>query len=262
MKFIRQDEFGDLWGIYQIRNLVTGRVYIGQTGERFLRRYWHHRWKLMHGEHDNPYLQKAFQRYGTDSFVFEVLAVLDDKDLLDSEEIRYIDLAEKKYNICRGGGGLRGYRMKEETKALIGDANRKHMLGKKHTEETKQKMSQSRTGKPYTKYRSTTVFTPELVRKAKKMLISGATINGVSETLDISYHAVNALVSLNTWNDIHVDGWDEFLDSRKKSYRLTRDDADTIRLRYQNGATIEEICAKYHKTPSTIRNIISFRTFK
>lgn len=51
MIFIDESKFKKEIGIYKIVNLVNGKVYIGQTGQNFQRRYWHHQWKLKNNSH-------------------------------------------------------------------------------------------------------------------------------------------------------------------------------------------------------------------
>lgn len=46
MEFYKRDEFKDKCGIYSIVNHLTGDVYIGQTSQEFLKRFFHHDWKL------------------------------------------------------------------------------------------------------------------------------------------------------------------------------------------------------------------------
>ena len=36
----------DKIGIYLIKNIINNNLYIGQTGDRFIERYWNHKWKL------------------------------------------------------------------------------------------------------------------------------------------------------------------------------------------------------------------------
>lgn len=59
MEFIDKDIYKDQSGIYQIRNLINDKIYIGQTTMRFVKRYWHHQWKLTENTHDNKHLQTA-----------------------------------------------------------------------------------------------------------------------------------------------------------------------------------------------------------
>lgn len=63
-------------GVYQIRNLNNGRVYIG-SAKRFKQRYSDHIKSLIKGTHHNKYLQNDFNKCGPDAFVFEVLEVVE-----------------------------------------------------------------------------------------------------------------------------------------------------------------------------------------
>ena len=54
-------------GIYIIRNLINGNVYIG-SAVRIDSRKRQHLHKLRSGKHENGHLQKAWNKYGEDSF--------------------------------------------------------------------------------------------------------------------------------------------------------------------------------------------------
>jgi group I intron endonuclease len=58
--------------IYRITNMVNGNYYIG-SAESFERRKWQHLYDLKRGVHKNPRLQAAWNKYGGDMFVFEIL---------------------------------------------------------------------------------------------------------------------------------------------------------------------------------------------
>ena len=58
--------------IYQITNMENGKYYIG-SAESFERRRWQHIYELKKGTHKNPRLQAAWNKYGPDAFVFEIL---------------------------------------------------------------------------------------------------------------------------------------------------------------------------------------------
>ncbi len=76
--------------IYKIENLVNGKVYIGQTVKSVERRWQAHRSMLKRNNHDNFYLQNAWNKYGEDSFVFKVICE-SDINSLDDIEINLID---------------------------------------------------------------------------------------------------------------------------------------------------------------------------
>lgn len=60
-------------GIYQIRHMTSGKVYVGSSGNIPVR--WRlHRRELRQGVHHSQKLQRAWNKYGADAFVFEVLA--------------------------------------------------------------------------------------------------------------------------------------------------------------------------------------------
>lgn len=142
--FENEEEFKDKHGIYAIANKINGMVYIGQTRQRFIKRYWHHQWKLKDNTHDNNHLRQAWNLYGEDAFVFMVI------DNVDSDSVDEINYFEEKYvgcckrmkysyNILDEGGGRSGVHLTDEHKRKIGEKNKINMTGKKHSDETKNK---------------------------------------------------------------------------------------------------------------------------
>lgn len=72
-------------GIYQIRCLPTGKIYIGSAIN--LRDRWRlHQRDLRRGEHGNRHLQSAWDKYGEASFEFTVLQLVDPPELLHTEQ--------------------------------------------------------------------------------------------------------------------------------------------------------------------------------
>ncbi len=66
-------------GVFQVRNIVNGKVLLGSSLnlEGVFNR---HRFQLSAGGHPNRALQSDWNTYGPDSFVFEVLEVVQAKD--------------------------------------------------------------------------------------------------------------------------------------------------------------------------------------
>lgn len=107
-----------------------------------------HKAQLNGGYHDNPHLQRAWNKYGADSFEFAIVEEVSDVSLLNCLEKEYIRQyrdKDKCYNIHDGGDGgfLLGKNLSEEAKRRIGEKNRINMTGKRASEETRNKMSQS-----------------------------------------------------------------------------------------------------------------------
>lgn len=76
--------------VYQIRNIVNNKSYIGSTINKYRRKknHWH---RLRKGIHPNKNLQKEWIEYGADNFVFEVL---EDVGKVTTEKLR---TCEQKY---------------------------------------------------------------------------------------------------------------------------------------------------------------------
>ena len=52
-------------GIYQIRNLVNGKIYVGSSVNLETRKTPHY-WELENNRHNNQHLQRAYNKYGLD----------------------------------------------------------------------------------------------------------------------------------------------------------------------------------------------------
>ncbi|HEU5369275.1 MAG TPA: GIY-YIG nuclease family protein [Ktedonobacterales bacterium] len=76
-------------GIYQIRCIPTGKIYIG-SAVNLSARWGQHQWSLRKGKHKNIYLQNAWDRYGEANFEFSVLEYVDRANLLIAEQ-QWID---------------------------------------------------------------------------------------------------------------------------------------------------------------------------
>lgn len=75
--------------VYQIRNVVTNKVYVGSSINAEGRGKQHFG-LLRKGNHHSRRLQEAWNKYGEINFVFEILQICSDEDLRRLEQ-RYID---------------------------------------------------------------------------------------------------------------------------------------------------------------------------
>jgi len=147
--------------IYTITNKVNGKLYVGKTNN-FVYRMSKHKYTLRNKIHINEHLQRAFNKYGEESFDFEILEECKEEYLYSQEHYWCNMLDAFNYN--------KGYNMKpthplnkagnsveaiEKTKkALTGKKlSLEHKLklslakqGRKLSDETKLKMSQASKG--------------------------------------------------------------------------------------------------------------------
>lgn len=136
-------------GIYQIRNILNNKRYIGSSNN-LLKRRTAHATKLKMNYHPNDILQNAYNKYGDENFVFEVVEFCNVVDLVDRENF-YINLykvcdKDFGYNICPDAEHHLTSDITKE-KLRQNALGNKNWLGKKHTRETKQKQSAWHKGK-------------------------------------------------------------------------------------------------------------------
>lgn len=87
-------------GIYAIRNLKNNNLYIGSS-INIQARLEKHRSLLRGNVHENIYLQNAYNKYGENSFIFELLELETIQDNLIVREQFWIDNLKPKYNLCK-----------------------------------------------------------------------------------------------------------------------------------------------------------------
>ena len=169
-------------GIYEIRNTINNKYYIGSASNLRTRRDKHFS-MLRRGTHPNAHLNNASRKYGMDAFEFRVLFTCPRKDLLILEQA-LLDANHPEYNISPRATGIRGYKhtpeaiekirqaatnpsaetLQKRSDALKGNQNaagcvrskdyikmiskrnkgNKSRLGQPHSQETKDKLSATR----------------------------------------------------------------------------------------------------------------------
>ena len=151
-------------GVYQIRNLLDGKVYVGRS-VTVEKRWSGHRTALRNGSHRNPHLQAAWLKYGEESFVFELL-----------EEVPPDGLPVREGHYCNAlcvFDPRRGYNLD------VVDTSG----GQTVSVESRRKMSASKKGKPGPWAGKTRVMSAEhkakilaaaVSRRGQKMILSDA----------------------------------------------------------------------------------------
>jgi len=161
--------------IYQIRNLLDSKIYVGST-KNAKNRFKSHKSNLKLNKHHAPHLQHAWNKYGESNFTFEILEILNDINSLSEKEQFWLDktqcynsnfgynvgvkaihamLGRKHSDISKkkmiekliGNKYNLGNSASEEAKINMSKAQ----LGRKHPEEVKLKISNSHKGKKFSK---------------------------------------------------------------------------------------------------------------
>ena len=110
--------------IYIATNLINGKRYIGVTAATMRKRRYYHVWDAMNGRGYCRKLAAAIRKYGPDMFRFAVLKRVAGYKAALSEEARLIAVLRPEYNITAGGHGLIGFKHSEETKRRLSKARR------------------------------------------------------------------------------------------------------------------------------------------
>mgnify|MGYP001569007320 FL=1 len=131
-------------GIYCIQNIWDGKRYIGQSSN-IEKRFQSHKNILRRNSHKNRHLQHSWNRYGEGTFLFYVLKECG-LDELDKQEREFIGL--HKSNVDEFGFNLTsgGNKLSKHIAATI-EKIRSWNIGRKHTYETKKKLSEINKGK-------------------------------------------------------------------------------------------------------------------
>lgn len=139
-----------MYCIYKITNLINGKTYIGQ-----------HKYKTLNDYYigSGILLWKAYKKYGTKNFKKEIICKnVQYKETIDDMEKFYIKKEREQnpngcYNIADGGQGgafFKGKKHSEETKKKMSEGRKGEkngFYGKHHSEEMKKRLSEAHKGK-------------------------------------------------------------------------------------------------------------------
>lgn len=147
-------------GIYEIVNKVNGKRYYGSSVD-IKDRFCTHRRLLRLNKHTNSHLQSAWNKYGADNFIFNIIKTVVNLNKLIIIEQKYLNICKENpesfYNIsycaeAPARGLISPMKGKHHTKETIqkikenlpDNSGKNHpMFGKKHSKKSIQKMKRS-----------------------------------------------------------------------------------------------------------------------
>ena len=180
-------------GIYQIRNIINNKIYIGSTVNLYDRLHTHKTY-LKSNKHHNKHLQLSFNKYGKENFRFEVIEEFKfpneysnkcKNEYIECREQYYIDIFKTTnrklgYNKRIDATSNSGLKRSEETKEKL----REIFTGFKHTEEAKRKISEAGKGRTFTKE------TRNKMSKSKRGKESSFTRKVIDTNTNIIYNSI------------------------------------------------------------------------
>jgi group I intron endonuclease len=136
-------------GVYQIRHLDSGKVYVGSSGN-ISRRWKRHREELRSNKHHSRLLQRAWLKYGEGAFAFELLEAVPDRVARVEREQHWLTATDccnpaRGYNIAPFAVSPKCSPVTEEARAKMRAAR----LGKRVSDETRQRMCEAQRGRTH-----------------------------------------------------------------------------------------------------------------
>lgn len=159
-------------GIYKIINVVNNKFYVGSAVD-LKRRKTRHFSELRNGKHNNAKLQNAWNKYGEQSFIFAIVELIEDKNILLEAENKWlkehvgkeycynigIDATAPMLGISGELSPTWGYKHTPENLAIIANASKgrtqdtdtikrktAHLIGKPKSAEVRAKISATLSG--------------------------------------------------------------------------------------------------------------------
>jgi len=252
-------------GIYQIINIVTCKKYIGSAIDIDVR-WKNHKKSCRSRIHENSYFQNAWNKYGEQSFQFQVLEKCEKEKLLEREQywLDFYKSYERNngYNICCVAGSSLGIKRSEETRKKISVAKKgwvSPMRGTKMTNEMKKKLSEAHKGIQAGEKHPAAILTWEKVREIRQKYLTGSySYNTLAKEYDVEKHVVGFVVTNKTWKEK-----DHIEIKREKREKLNWDIIREIRNKYEIGNYFQrELSKEYNISLSNISRIVNNITWK
>lgn len=292
------EENKDMGGIYQIRNIVNDKIYVGSAV--CLRKRWNdHKSGFKKQNHHSHHLINSCNKYGLDSFKFTILEIVENKENLTKEEQRWIDFLLPEYNkrkIAESNLGFKfslkirekmsidrkgkltgkdhyfyGRKLSSEVRKKMSESRmgkKNHFFGKKHSQETRRKISEiNGDGKFLGENNPNSKLNWKKVRKIRELYNGGRTYKELSCLFNISKGTIADIVTSRTWKTkeyIHTKPpLSERLKRGESSLHAKLKEANVLEIRnkYIDGVSINTLTKEYNVSRSCIQNIIKRETW-
>jgi len=235
--------------IYRIKNLSTGKVYVGSTNDPE-KRWPYHQYRLKKGNHHSILLQRAWNKYGPDDFGFDVIesVVPYQKETVIEREQFWMDALDcynPKY----------GYNISPTAWRVTID----------FTDELRKKLSRAHKGRWVGSKSTSSKLTEQQVAVIKERLVQGENLKDIADDFGVCFQSISLIKHGKTWRhvsgpELSKDEWRELWHSKSLGERnpaavLGVNDVQMIRMRLAAGEIAPSIARDYGVVNQTIYNI-------
>lgn len=251
-------------GIYQIRNLVNNKIYIGSTKNFIIRKRSHFN-NLRENKHKNNHLQNSFNKYGEQNFVFEIIEIIENIEELIGKEQEWINKTEcynesKGFNIRKIANSNEGLKHSEEYKLNKSILYKGRKTSKKTKEKHRNQYQIHGDNHPFSKINS------EIVKEIRsKYLTRNYSQKKLSIEYNLSKSHIKNIVNNDIWFDLEYNPpKNEFCKKivLRNNLKLNYSIAKEIRKRYENeNISFKELSLCYNVSTTTIQKIINNKMY-
>lgn len=259
-------------GIYKITNLIDGKIYIGQT-VNYKKRKTSHLTSLKNGKHHNEHLQRAFEKYGENSFKIKLIkeCTIEELDKLEKYYINELDACnhDKGYNMMYGGQAFRkftkqvrqkmsevgkGRKFTEEHKKRIGLAQKGRVISRQSIEKAKETRKKL---KVHCGEKNPNALISDSVAKQIIMdLIEGTPVKNIAENHQVSNDVVYNIMYNKTYIHIMPDVREEL---KTRTSILQENKIESAIEMYLSGNSQNKIAKELNISRNTLRKELKAR---
>lgn len=236
-------------GVYVIINIENNNFYIGSfclLNKRILR----HINRLKSNKHENRYLQNSWNKYDSSNFKFEILEECEKEDLIKREQY-YIDILVPQYNICKKADSCLGRKRTEEFKNKMS----KIMAGRKPSKETIEAVIKYNTGRS--------------LNEVQKKKISESNKGRISP-MKGKNHSLETIKKIREWSRLNPLSNEQkkhlasfHIGEKNNSSKLNEQKVKEIREKYDSlQFSLKDLGKEYQISRSVVHKIVKFKLWK
>lgn len=238
-------------GVYMIKNTHNGKVYIGSSVDIFLR-FARHKNDLRLNRHSSIILQRAYNKYGLESFEFSVIETVADHTQIHVREQYWMDHYQS-YNLSKGynrsatARKASGYRLTNEQRVKVSAGLKDHWCtwGRKLTDNQVIDLI-----KDYVHN------TPTHQELADKYDVSRGTVQDILLRRVYRNVVISCDLELELKSTLDRNRKRKAIGNRNKNAKLTESDIPIIKQRRASGETYQAIASDYDVTKRAIIAIV------